>query len=144
MKIDDYIIDKLNEEFESIDIEEATKDMLDESYPFINLGGPFTYMSAGHVLEHYDHSAFREEVNNYTDLMVRDGLWYEFQNNYWGKSAERVADEYRLALQHCDPFQVTGVEHPGWYYYDKMSFSHGPFNAPDECYDHALDQYFKI
>ncbi len=50
-----------------------------------------------------------------------DGHWYEFQNNYWGKSAERVADEYRHALQHCDPFQVTGVEHPGRYYYDKRA-----------------------
>lgn len=144
MKIDEYIADKLNEEFESINIEEATKDMLDECHSFADVGGPFTHMSAGHVLEHYDHCAFRQEVNNYVDLMVSDKHWFEFHGAYYGRSAERVVDEYRLALQHCDPFQVTGVEHPGWYYYDKMSFSQGPFNSPSDCYDHAIDQYYRI
>lgn len=61
-----------------------------------------------------------------------------------GKSAERVVNEYREALQYCDPFDVSDGEHPGWYYYDKMAFLQGPFNSPDDCYDHALDQYYKI
>lgn len=144
MKIEEYIIEKLSEEFNCIDIEEETKDMLDETYSFANIGGPFQYMSAGDVLEQYDHVAFREEVNNYLDLQVQDNNWVEYNDRYWHIDAKHALEEYRDILKDCDPFHVSDGKHPGWYYYDKMAFVQGPFNEPYDCYNHAIDQYYKI
>lgn len=137
MTREQYIEAKVYDEHEYIDIEEATIEMLDDDYNFKSLGGPFTYMSAGHVLKDYDPCAFREQVNNYQDRMIRDCYWIEYDDNCWLPEAKELIDHITDAIKDVDPFQVTGVEHPGWYYHDDMAFAQGPFDSAEACYDHA-------
>jgi hypothetical protein len=144
MTREQYIEEKLGEEFTAIDTEEETKDMLDETYSFKKLGGPFQYMSAGEVLAHYDHTSFREELNNYIDFKVRDGDWIEYQQGLWPRDAYSAISSYNEALEHCDPFHVADGEHPGWYYYDDMALIQGPFVEPYDCYEYAVNQLLAI
>ena len=137
MTREQYLEERIYDEHEYIDVEEATIEMLNETYSFKQIGGPFTYMSAGDVLKDYDYTAFREEVNNYQDHMIRDGNWIEFNQACWLPEAQKLIDYVTDALKNVDPFQVTGIEHPGWYYYDDMSMSQGPFDSPEDCYNHA-------
>jgi hypothetical protein len=140
MTREQYIEARVYDEHEYIDIEEATIEMLDDDYNFKSLGGPFTYMSAGHVLKDYDPCAFREQVNNYQDRMIRDCYWIEYDDHCWLPEAQEFIDNISDAIKDVDPFQVTGVEHPGWYYHDDMAFAQGPFESAEACYDHACLQ----
>jgi hypothetical protein len=137
MTREQYLEDRVYDEHQYIDVDEATIEMLNERYDFYKVGGPFTHMSAGDVLKDYDYTAFREEVNNYQDYMIRDGNWIEYDDNCWLPEAQEFIDNIKDAIKNVDPFQVTGIEHPGWYYYDDMSMSQGPFNSAEDCYDHA-------
>ena len=117
--------------------------MLNETYSFKSLGGPFTYMNAGVVLKEYDYTAFRETMNNYQDQMIRDSNWIEYDDACWFAGVEVFIKNIKEAIKNVDPFQVTGIEHPGWYYYDEapagtsMALSQGPFNSAEDCYNHA-------
>jgi len=137
MTREEYLELKVYDEHEYIDVEDATIEMLDDDYNFKSLGGPFTYISAGDVLKEYDYTAFRETMNNYQDSMIRDGDWIEYDDNCWLPEVQKFIDDIKEAIKKVDPFQVTGIEHPGWYYYDDMSMSQGPFNSPEDCYNHA-------
>jgi hypothetical protein len=137
MTREQYIEARVYDEHEYIDIEEATIEMLNDSYSFKQIGGPFAYMSAGDVLKDYDYTAFREEVNNYQDYMIRDGNWIEYDDNCWIPLVQKSIDYINDCIKNVDPFQVTGVEHPGWYYHDDMAFAQGPFESAEACYDHA-------
>jgi len=137
MTREQYIESRVYDEHEYIDIEEATIEMLDDDYNFKSLGGPFTYMSAGHVLKDYDPCAFREQVNNYQDRMIRDCYWIEYDDNCWLPEVAKLIAGIKYSIMDVDPFQVTGVEHPGWYYHDDMAFAQGPFESAEACYDHA-------
>ena len=137
MTREEYLELKVYDEHEYIDVEDATIEMLDDDYNFKSLGGPFTYISAGDVLKEYDYTAFRETMNNYQDSMIRDGDWIEYDDNCWLPEVQKFIDDIKEAIKNVDPFQVTGIEHPGWYYYDDMSMSQGPFNSPEDCYNHA-------
>jgi len=137
MTREEYLELKVYDEHEYIDVEDATIEMLDDDYNFKSLGGPFTYISAGDVLKEYDYTAFRETMNNYQDSMIRDGNWIEYDDNCWLPEVQKFIDDIKEAIKNVDPFQVTGIEHPGWYYYDDMSMSQGPFNSPEDCYNHA-------
>jgi len=137
MTREEYLELKVYDEHEYIDVEDATIEMLDDDYNFKSLGGPFTYISAGDVLKEYDYTAFRETMNNYQDSMIRDGNWIEYDDNCWLPEVQKFIDDIKEAIKKVDPFQVTGIEHPGWYYYDDMSMSQGPFNSPEDCYNHA-------
>jgi len=64
MTREQYLEERIYDEHDYIDVEEATIKMLNETYSFKQIGGPFTYMSAGDVLKEYDYAAFRETVNN--------------------------------------------------------------------------------
>jgi hypothetical protein len=140
MTREQYIESKVYDEHEYIEVEEATIEMLNETYSFKSLGGPFTYMSAGDVLKEYDYAAFRETVNNYQDSMIRDGNWIEYDDNCWFPPVQEFIDNIKEAIKDVDPFQVTGIEHPGWYYYDDMAMERGPFTSAEWCYDHACLQ----
>ena len=137
MTREQYLEDRVYDEHDYIDVEEATIEMLNETYRFKQIGGPFAYMSAGDVLKDYDYTAFREEVNNYQDHMIRDGNWIEYDDNCWLPIVQKCIDYINDCIKNVDPFQVTGIEHPGWYYYDDMAMSQGPFADAEACYDHA-------
>jgi hypothetical protein len=137
MTREQYLEERIYDEHDYIDVEEATIEMLNETYSFKQIGGPFTYMSAGDVLKEYDYTAFREEVNNYQDHMIRNGNWIEFDQACWLPEAQKLIDYVKDAIKNVDPFQVTGIEHPGWYYYDDMAMSQGPFDSAEACYNHA-------
>jgi hypothetical protein len=137
MTREQYLEERVYDEHDYIDVEEATIEMLNETYSFKQIGGPFTHMSAGDVLKDYDYTAFREEVNNYQDHMIRDGNWIEYDDNCWIPVVQKFIDYINDCIKNVDPFQVTGIEHPGWYYYDDMAMSQGPFKSPEDCYNHA-------
>jgi hypothetical protein len=137
MTREQYLEDRIYDEHQYIDVEEATIEMLNETYDFYKVGGPFAHMSAGDVLKDYDPCAFREEVNNYQDYMIRADMWIEYDDNCWLPEAKELIDHITDAIKNVDPFQVTGIEHPGWYYYDDMAMSQGPFESAEACYDHA-------
>lgn len=144
MTREQYITEKLGDEFTQIDVEEETRDMLDQAYSFSRIGGPFHYLSAGDVLERYDYYAFREELNNYIDRMVKAGEWIEYQQAFWPSTSNEAILFYQDALKHCDPFHVEDGEHPGWYYYDDMASMQGPFCDPYDCYEYAVNQLLTI
>ena len=137
MTREQYIEARVYDEHEYIDIEEATIEMLNDSYSFEKVGGPFAHMSAGDVLKDYDPCAFRQEVCNYQDYMIRTDMWIEYDDNCWLPEAKELIDHITDAIKNVDPFQVTGIEHPGWYYHDDMAFAQGPFESAEACYDHA-------
>jgi hypothetical protein len=137
MTREQYLEDRVYDEHEYIDVDEATIEMLNERYDFYKVGGPFTHMSAGDVLKDYDYTAFREEVNNYQDQMIRDGNWIEYEQACWIPVVQKFIDYITDNIKNVDPFQVTGIEHPGWYYYDDMAMSQGPFDSAEACYNHA-------
>jgi hypothetical protein len=137
MKREHYIESRVYDEYEYIDIEDATKKMLSDTYSFHCVGGPFKYLSAGDVLFDYNHVAFREECNNFADHMVRNGDWIYYDNEYWPSDAQKLIDEITERIKDVDPFECTGIEHPGWYYYDSRVFEQGPFESAEACYDHA-------
>ena len=137
MTREQYIESRVYDEHEYIEVEEATIEMLNETYSFKSLGGPFTYMSSGDVLKEYDYAAFRETVNNYQDHMIREGSWIEYDDACWLPEVQEFIDNIKEAIKDVDPFHVTGIEHPGWYYYDDMAMSQGPFNSPEDCYNNA-------
>ena len=144
MTREQFLEDTVYDEHDYIDVEQATIEMLNETYSFQSLGGPFTYMSAGVVLKEYDYTAFRETMNNYQDSMIRDGSWIEYDDACWLPHVKEFIDNIKDAIKNVDPFQVTGVEHPGWYYYDDMSMSQGPFTSAEWCYGHACLQSFLV
>jgi len=137
MRREQYILDRVYDENDSIEIEEATIEMLNQTYNLSQVGGPFTYMLAGVVLKEYDDAAFREEANNYQDAMIRDGSWIEYGQACWLPEAKKLIDYITSSIKDVDPFQVTGVEHPGWYYHDDMAMAQGPFDSAEACYNHA-------
>ena len=137
MTIEEYLESKVYDEHEYIDVEDATIEMLNETYSFKSLGGPFTYMNAGVVLKEYDYTAFRETMNNYQDSMIRNGNWIEYDNNCWFAGVEVFIENIKDAIKNVDPFHVVGIFSDGWYYYDDMAMSQGPFNSPEDCYNHA-------
>ena len=137
MTREQYLEERIYDEHDYIDVEEATIEMLNETYSFKQIGGPFAFMSAGDVLNDYDYAAFREAVNNYQDKMIRDGNWIEYDDNCWIPVVQKFIDYITDNIKDVDPFQVTGIEHPGWYYYDDMAMSQGPFDSPEDCYNHA-------
>lgn len=137
MTREEYIESRVYDEHEYIDVEEATIDMLDDDYNFKTLGGPFQFMSAGHVLKEYDYAAFREMLNNFQDHMIRDGYWVEYDNECWLPEVKELIDHIKNAIKDVDPFHVDEGEHRGWYYYDDMAMWQGPFNSPEDCYDQA-------
>jgi hypothetical protein len=137
MTREQYLEDRIYDEHQYIDVEEATIEMLNETYDFYKVGGPFTHMSAGDILKDYDYTAFREDVNNYQDYMIRNDMWIEYADHCWLPEAKELIDHITDAIKNVDPFQVTGIEHPGWYYYDDMAMSQGPFESAEACYDHA-------
>jgi hypothetical protein len=99
-------------------------------------------MSAGDVLKDYDPCAFREEANNYSDQMVRDGKWIYFHNEFFLYEAQYLIDDITDAIRDVDPFQVDDPDHhPGWYYYDDMALCQGPFADAEACYNHACLEY---
>jgi hypothetical protein len=137
MRREQYLEERIYDEHDYIDVEEATIEMLDETYSFKQIGGPFAYMSAGIVLKEYDYTAFRETMNNYQDQMIRDGNWIEYDDNCWIPVVQKFIDYITSCIKDVDPFQVTGVEHPGWYYHDDMAMAQGPFDSAEDCYNHA-------
>jgi hypothetical protein len=138
MTREQYLEDRVYDEHQYIDVEEATIEMLNETYSFQQIGGPFTHMSAGDVLKDYDYTAFREEVNNYQDHMIRDGNWIEYDDNCWLPEVQKFIDSIKDAIKNVDPFDVDDPDHhPGWYYYDDMALCQGPFSSAEACYDHA-------
>ena len=142
MTREQYIESRVYDEHEYIEVEEATIEMLDDDYNFKCLGGPFTYMSAGHVLKDYDPCAFREQVNNYQDRMIRDCYWIEYDDNCWLPEVQKFIDDITDAITNVDPFQVDDPDHhPGWYYYDDMALCQGPFADAEACYNHACLEY---
>jgi hypothetical protein len=138
MTREQYLEDRVYDEHDYIDVEEATIEMLNETYSFQSLGGPFTYMSAGVVLKEYDYSAFRETMNNYQDSMIRDGDWIEYDDACWLPHVKEFIDNIKDAIKNVDPFLVDDVEDPfGWYYHDDMALCQGPFSSAEACYNHA-------
>lgn len=137
MTREQYLEERIYDEHDYIDVEEATIEMLNETYSFKQIGGPFTHMSAGDVLKEYDYAAFRETMNNYQDQMIRDGNWIEYDQACWIPVVQKFINYIKDCIKNVDPFQVTGIEHPGWYYYDDMSMSQGPFDSAEACYNHA-------
>ena len=140
MTREQYIESRVYDEHEYIEVEEATIEMLNDAYDFHQVGGPFAYMQAGVVLKEYDYVAFRETLNNYQDSMIRDGSWIEYDDNCWLPEVRKFIDDIQDSIKDVDPFQVTGIDHPGWYYYDDMALSQGPFESAEACYDHACNQ----
>jgi hypothetical protein len=69
--------------------------------------------------------------------MVRSGDWIEYDDNLWLPEVKKLIYDITSSIKNVDPFQVTGIEHPGWYYHDDMAMSQGPFNSPEDCYNHA-------
>lgn len=136
----EYIKLKVYDNYTYIDVEEETKEMLNNNYDFTSVGGPFRYMMAGDVLEDCDLTAFRQEVLNYRDYMVRDRNWIEWDDAFWLPEVQKFIDEIAESIKDVDPFEATGVDHPGWYYYDEKAFAQGPFPSPEACYNHACGQ----
>lgn len=142
MTREEYLESVIYDEHEYIEVEDATIEMLNEAYSFKSLGGPFTYMNAGVVLKEYDYTAFRETMNNYQDSMIRNGNWIEYDNNCWFAGVEVFIENIKDAIKNVDPFQVED----SWYYYDEapagtsMELSQGPFDSPEDCYNHACLQ----
>lgn len=137
MTREEYIESRVYDEHEYIDVEEATIEMLNDTYSFQSLGGPFTHMSAGDVLKEYDYAAFRETLNNYQDHMIRDGNWVEYDDNCWLPEVSKFIDNIKEAIKDVDPFYVEHGKFSGWHYYDDMAMIQGPFNTPEDCYNHA-------
>jgi len=137
MTREQYLEARVYDEHEYIDIEDATIEMLNDSCSFKQVGGPFAHMSAGDVLKDYDPCAFRQEVCNYQDHMIQDGNWIEYDDNCWIPLVQKSIDYINDCIKNVDPFQVTGVEQPGWYYHDDMSMAQGPFDSAEDCYNHA-------
>jgi hypothetical protein len=137
MTREQYLEERIHDEHEYIEVEEATIEMLNETYSFKQIGGPFTNMSAGVVLKEYDYAAFREEFNNYQDQMIRDGNWIEYNQACWLPEVQKLIDYINDSIKNVDPFYVEDDQYRGWHYYDDMSISQGPFNSPEDCYNHA-------
>ena len=137
MRREQYILDRVYDENDSIEIEEATIEMLNQTYNLSQVGGPFTYMLAGVVLKEYDDAAFREEANNYQDAMIRDGSWIEYGQACWLPEAKKLIDYITSSIKDVDPIECTLIEHPGFYYFDSKSISQGPFESAEACYNHA-------
>jgi hypothetical protein len=140
MTREQYIESRVYDEHEYIEVEEATIEMLNNSYSFEQVGGPFAHMSAGDVLKDYDPCSFREELNNYQDAMIRDGNWIEYDDNCWLPEVQKFIDDITDAIniKYVDPFRVDDPDHhPGWYYYDDMALCQGPFESAKACYDDA-------
>ena len=139
MRREQYILDRVYDENDSIEIEEATIEMLNQTYNLSQVGGPFTYMLAGVVLKEYDDAAFREEVNNYQDAMIRDGSWIEYGQACWLPEAKKLIDYITSSIKDVDPIECTGIEHPGFYYFDSKAIYQGPYESAEACYDHACE-----
>lgn len=63
------LTDKITAELTPVDREAAFDSMLDESYSFDAVGGPFTYMTPSSVLKEMDPIAYRCGVNDFADGM---------------------------------------------------------------------------
>lgn len=144
MTREQYIQEKLGDEFTIINPEKAAKDMLDDTYSFKQVGGPFQSMSVGDVLAHYDPISFREELNNFIDYKVKCQQWIEYGQALWPRDARSAINSYEEAIKHCDPFHVSDGEQPGWYYYDDMASMQGPFVEPYDCYEYAVTELLAI
>ena len=134
-----YIEVRVYDEHYSIELEDATKEMLSDTYSLDCVGGPFKYLPAGDVLFDYDYTAFREECNNFADRMVRNGDWIYYDDNYWGSEAQKFIDEITSSIKDVDPIECTGIEHPGFYYFDSKAIYQGPYESAEACYDHACE-----
>ena len=142
MTREQYIESRVYDEHEYIEVEDATIEVLNDTYDFHPVGGPFAYMQAGVVLKEYDYNAFREECNNYQDAMIRDGSWIEYDDNCWLPEVRQFIDDIQDAIENVDPFEVNDPDHhPGWYYHDDMALCQGPFESAEACYDHACLEY---
>ena len=137
MTREQYIEVRVYDEHYSIELEDATKEMLSDTYSLHCVGGPFKYLPAGDVLFDYDYTAFREECNNFADRMIRNGDWIYYDDNYWRSEAQKFIDEITSSIKDVDPIECTGIEHPGFYYFDSESISQGPFESAEACYNHA-------
>jgi len=69
--------------------------------------------------------------------MIRDGNWIEYDDACWLPEAKKLIDYVTDTIKNVDPFHVVGIFSDGWYYYDDMAMSQGPFNSPEACYNHA-------
>jgi len=139
MTREQYLEVRVHDEHLSIEIEDATKEMLSDTYSLHCVGGPFKYLPAGDVLFDYDYTAFREECNNFADRMIRNGDWIYYDDNYWGSEAQKFIDEITSSIKDVDPIECTGIEHPGFYYFDSKAISQGPYESAEACYDHACE-----
>ena len=139
MTREQYIEVRVHDEHLSIEIEDATKEMLSDTYSLHCVGGPFKYLPAGDVLFDYDYTAFREECNNFADRMITNGDWVYYDDNYWGSEVQKFIDEITSSIKDVDPIECTGIEYPGFYYFDSKAISQGPYESAEACYDHACE-----
>ena len=139
MTREQYIEVRVYDEHDSIELEDATKEMLSDTYSLDCVGGPFKYLPAGDVLFDYDYTAFREECNNFADRMIRNGDWIYYDDNYWGSEVSKFIVEIISSIKDVDPIECTGIEHPGFYYFDSKAIYQGPYESAEACYDHACE-----
>lgn len=70
--------------------------ILDESYSFKDVGGPFTYMQPSQVLKEMDPTAYRCGVNDMEDAEE----WVEIKGEYYEREdVERVIEDAKTDLE---------------------------------------------
>lgn len=78
----DWVIEELiRQHCEPINEENLYCEMLDECYPMIEMGCLSWYPS--YVMMNLDPIAFRCGVSEYTDGLVQDGEYYEYDGGYY-------------------------------------------------------------
>lgn len=91
--------ERVREELTPVDVEARFNDMLDESYSFDSVGGPFACMSPSRVLLECDPIAHRCGVNDYADSLGKDGeIEYICEDWYDAKEVQDIRDEVEAEL----------------------------------------------
>jgi hypothetical protein len=83
---------RIKEELTPIDQEELYKNMLDDGYGDIEVCG-MTF-SSRRILEELDPTAYRCGMNDYIDSIMKDGEYYELDDELYDKDeAEAIIEE---------------------------------------------------
>lgn len=86
------LIEHVTSECSRIDQERIFDDMLDESYSFEKVGGPFENMSPSRVLKEVDPTAYRCGMNDYFGT---DDTYVEIEGElYEQREVEKARDEF--------------------------------------------------
>lgn len=110
MTIEEYIEEEIKNSASPVDVEFLYDDMLDESYSFNGVGGPFQHMQPSSVLREVDPTAYRCGYLDFYDNLSRDDNYIEIDEQLYDDVAMQIKDDLERALHNIEVFEVTKEE----------------------------------